>query len=490
VLDGNGDPVVGATVMVKGTTIGVTTGVNGDYNIAAPPDATLTFSFLGMGTKDEAVGGRTRIDVVMGESSQAIDEVVVVGYGVQKKRDLTSAISTVKMSDAPVQTISTVSHALAGKAAGLRVVQATAQPGAGASFRIRGETSINAGNEPLIVIDGMPVSSSPSPGGANGVYQSDAGSQDNVLEMLNPNDIESIEVLKDASAAAIYGARAGHGVILVTTKRGKEGKINVTYSGNASVQSIAKNYELMNAQEYMQLNNTWYAEYVTKMNGQGIYQGYVTPVANPLTYTPKFTDEQIANAQTTDWIKEISRTGFQHSHNVSLTGGNDPDFTFGFNNTLRYKNFDLNIYFYGEVNRLHGPSYYDDYTITYVQPFSNQRLFGGSKQSLNTWRADNQGNVPSILGSYAGTTSSDYILQKVSFVRCRNITLGYLIPVSKKIVNSLRVNVSVNNPFVITNYNGLDPETDYNLQNQQDENGASFSYPNVRTYSVGVDINF
>lgn len=322
VKDEKGETIIGASVTVKGTSIGTVTDIDGSFSLDVPQDAALTISYLGFLPQEIKTGDKMALDIILKENTQVLDEIVVVGYGVQKKRDLTGALSSVKMDDAPVGTLSTVSHALAGKAAGLRVTQTTAQPGAGAKFRIRGETSINAGNEPLIVIDGFPVSSSPTPGGASGSYQNDAGSQDNVLEMLNPNDIESIEVLKDASATAIYGARAGHGVILVTTKRGKEGKTSVTYSGNMAVSQMASRYELMNAQEYMTLNNVYALEKWRRDHAQGVYAGY-TPVETPYDYTPLYTDAQIANAKTTDWMKEITRTGFQQSHNVSLTGGNE-----------------------------------------------------------------------------------------------------------------------------------------------------------------------
>lgn len=310
IRDGQGEPIVGAIIRVKGSAIAAVTDVDGKYLIDADPGSVLQVSFVGFSPQEITIGDQQHVDLTLQEDSKLLDEVVVVGYGVQKKRDLTGTVSSIKMDDSPVGTLSTVSHALAGKAAGLRVTQSTAQPGAGATFRIRGETSINAGNAPLVIIDGFPVSSSPSPGGASGSYQNNAGSQDNVLEMLNPNDIESIEVLKDASATAIYGARAGHGVILVTTKRGKEGKTNVTYSGNMAVSSMASQYDLMNAQEYMTINNAWKLEKWRKDHAEGVYAGYATPVAKPYEYTPMFTAAEIANAKNTDWIKEITRTGY------------------------------------------------------------------------------------------------------------------------------------------------------------------------------------
>ncbi|MDR2564098.1 MAG: TonB-dependent receptor [Prevotellaceae bacterium] len=318
----------GVTISVKGTNVGALSSADGTYSITVPDDkAVLVFSLMGFATQEIVVGSQTVINVTMLEEAEGLDEVVVVGYGVQRKRDLTGAVSSVKMSDAPVQTFSTVSHALAGKAAGLRVTQATAQPGAGATFRIRGQTSINAGNDPLIIIDGFPVSKSSEPESGN-AYQ--AGSQDNVLEMINPNDIESIEILKDASATAIYGSRAGHGVIIVTTKRGKAGVPQISYSGNVAVQAIGANYKMMDAAEYMTVNNRYLLEKWRRDYGQGVYAGYVTAktpfvawedfVTNP---SKLYSDAEIASAKTTNWMEEITRPGFQQSHNVSITGGGE-----------------------------------------------------------------------------------------------------------------------------------------------------------------------
>ena len=233
-------PITGANVVQKGTTNGTTTDMDGNYSIEVPDDAILQVSFIGYIQQNIVVREKNVINVLLKEDTQALDEVVVVGYGVQKKRDLTGAISSVNMDDTPVNTYSTVSHALAGKASGLQVTQNSAQVGGGSTFRIRGAASTGAGNDPLIIIDGFPVSSGSSLGSGT---RYDAGSTDNVLASLNPNDIESIEVLKDASSTAIYGSRAGHGVIIVTTKRGKLQKAQVRYSGNVSVQNMKNGYK-------------------------------------------------------------------------------------------------------------------------------------------------------------------------------------------------------------------------------------------------------
>jgi TonB-linked SusC/RagA family outer membrane protein len=264
------------------------------------------------------------------EDTKALDEVVVVGYGVQKKRDLTGAISSVKMDDAPVTTFSTISHALAGKAAGLQVTQNSAQVGGGATFRIRGATSVNAGNDPLIIIDGFPVNS-PDNLGTGNMY--DAGNTDNILESINPNDIASIEVLKDASATAIYGSRAGHGVIIITTKRGsKNQKLRINYSGNVSVSTMKNAYDMMDAPQYMtQLRTELFERYLAD-NGLGVYAAYKTPTGkteaefdpmNTANYAKLYEIYEKNGRKTTDYFKEVTRTGVQQSHNVSLSGGTE-----------------------------------------------------------------------------------------------------------------------------------------------------------------------
>ena len=205
----------------KNGTNGTISDIDGKFQLTVDEGSSVQISYLGYLTQEVNTRNKTHLAISMKEDAQALDEVVVVGYGTMKKRDLTGAISSIKMDETPVQTFTTVSHALAGKAAGLQVVQTSAQVGGGSSFNIRGAASVGAGNDPLIIIDGFPVSSSSTLGSGN---RYEAGQTDNILESINPNDIESIEVLKDASSTAIYGARAGHGVIIVTTKRGKRRK--------------------------------------------------------------------------------------------------------------------------------------------------------------------------------------------------------------------------------------------------------------------------
>ena len=314
-------PVAGANVVQKGTTNGTTTDIDGNFSIEVSANATLQISFIGYIPQEVAVKNQSVINVLLKEDTQALEEVVVVGYGTMKKKDLTGAVASVKMDDTPVGTVSTVSHALAGKAAGLQVSTISAQPGGQSTFRVRGAASSDkAGNDPLIIIDGFPVS---APDGLSSGNQYKDGNKDNILGSINPNDIESIEVLKDASSTAIYGARAGNGVIIVTTKRGKSGAAKVQYSGSVSVQDIAKSYEMLDASEFMKATNDYNRELWLRTNKVGIYGGKSESEIGT-SFVPTYTDAQIANpANNTNWFDEISRLGFQTSHNLSVTGGND-----------------------------------------------------------------------------------------------------------------------------------------------------------------------
>lgn len=319
IVTDNTGPIIGANVLVEGTTNGVITDLEGKFALRnVPENAVLQISFIGYKTKEVKVAGKTDFTIRMDQDTEMLEEVVVVGYGTQTKKSLTGAVGTMDMDDVETSTISSISHALGGKVAGLRVNLQSAQPGGAAKFRIRGEASTGAGNDPLIVIDGFPVSNGSSLESGNDF---EAGSTDNLLESLNPDDIESISVLKDAASTAIYGARAGHGVILITTKRGKEGKAKVSYSASGSFQQIRANYDMLNAQDYMRAQNMYAFERYQQQNGLGIYKGYLPTQENPAPFEPKFTNDQILGATGTDWLDEVTRTGFMHQHNVSVNGG-------------------------------------------------------------------------------------------------------------------------------------------------------------------------
>lgn len=320
IVDESGEPSIGATVSVKNSSIGTVTDIDGHFSLSVPADAVLTISYIGYENQEVAVKDRTDFRITLIEDNNILEEIVVIGYGTMKKKDLTGAVSSIKMSDQPVGTVSSISNLMAGKAAGLQVSLNSAQPGASSKFLIRGAASINASNDPLIIIDGAPISPM---GDLNTSSLGEQNTYDNVLGSLNPNDVESIEVLKDASSTAIYGSRAANGVILVTTKRGKTGAPTVTYSGTATVQFFAKKYDMLNARDFMRQTNRYLYEQYLQDNKIGIYGGKdISDATRP--FSPRYSDAEILfQTQDTDWFDETTRNGFQTQHNVSVNGGTE-----------------------------------------------------------------------------------------------------------------------------------------------------------------------
>lgn len=235
VTDERGEPIPGATVVVEGTNIGTVTNIDGEFALNVGEGAVLRVSFIGYTAKRVTVSNQSTINVTLSEDLSSLEEVVVVGYGAVKKSDLTGSVSQVKAAEINAFPTSNIMQALSGRAAGVQVIQNNGAPGAGISVRIRGTNSIQGGNEPLYVIDGFPFSGNPT--------------------NLNNFDIESIEILKDASATAIYGSRGANGVVLITTKQGKEGVTTVDFETNYSIQTIRKKLDLMNGREYAELQN-------------------------------------------------------------------------------------------------------------------------------------------------------------------------------------------------------------------------------------------
>jgi TonB-linked SusC/RagA family outer membrane protein len=320
--DGSGIP--GATVVVTGTTVGTTTDITGKFTLSVPSNAvSLRITYVGMKPADVEIGTSKEILVVLESEAVALDEVVVVGYGTQKKRDLTGAISSVKSNDIIMSSSSDIGHTLKGKAAGLMIRENSAQPGGGLDILIRGAGSINASNAPLIVVDGFPISDLQQPE-SSGRYV--AGTQ-SVLNTFNPNDIESIEVLKDASATAIYGSRAAHGVILISTKRGKEGKPVVNYSTSYAIQKYNNSFDVLPLNEWMQVRNeaSWeqymFGNHVAPWGTRTLAEVQADP--NIPAYHKLYTQNAINNVgRGTDWVGLVTRNGGIQQHNISISGGN------------------------------------------------------------------------------------------------------------------------------------------------------------------------
>lgn len=330
VHDERGEPLIGVSVMAKGTTTGTITDIDGAYTISAPGNGTLVFSYLGMNTVEETINNRTNIPVTLIEDRKELDELVVIGYGTVKKRDLTGSVSSVKASDVNMTASTSIAHALKGKAAGLSVIQNSAQPGGGLDILVRGAGSVNAGNDPLYIVDGFPIAKldQPSHSGSNHINL-DAGTQ-SILNFLNPNDIESIEVLKDASATAIYGSRAANGVVLITTKRGTQGKTTVDYSFSYGIQKHSNMFDIYtDLGEWMTERNRSSFDYWMYQNniepyGTTTYLEALEAPVNGLHYKTPYTQQEIDNAGPgTNWIDLITQTGKIQQHNISVQGGTE-----------------------------------------------------------------------------------------------------------------------------------------------------------------------
>ena len=293
VKDASGYPLPGVNVVVEGTTNGTITDVDGRYQISAPSGASLTYSFIGFDIQTQPIDGRTTIDVVLEEETTDLDEVVVVGYGQMKRSDLTGSVVSVNDAAIKKSVPTSIDQVLQGRAAGVQIQANTGTPGGSSTIRIRGTNSLNATSQPIFVIDGVIIDA------ANG----DDDGNSNPLAAINPSDIVSMDVLKDASATAIYGARASNGVIMITTKRGQAGEATIAYDGYVGMQQMPKKLDVLNLREYAAHHNTIANYGVT--NASGSY------------YRADLLGEG------TDWQDELFRKALMTSHNLSVTGGNE-----------------------------------------------------------------------------------------------------------------------------------------------------------------------
>lgn len=309
VQDKTGEPLIGATVQEKGNVAnGTATGIDGDFALKVKSDkATLVVSYVGMKTQEVALNGRTDITITLQDDAELLDEVVVVGYGTMKKSDLAGASASLNEDALRGSVITNMDQALQGRATGVVSMASSGAPGAASSIRVRGQATINANAEPLYVIDGVIVQTSDQNGSGLGLGDKLGNGQASAvspLSTINPADIVSMEVLKDASATAIYGAQGANGVVLITTKRGKAGQAKFTYDGMAAWQHQSKRLDMMNLREYADYYND-FAE-----------NGYIS---NP---DKQYSDPSILGVGT-NWQDAMLRTAFQQQHTISAQGGSE-----------------------------------------------------------------------------------------------------------------------------------------------------------------------
>lgn len=296
VTDEKGETLPGVNILVKGTQKGVTTDAKGQFKISvADGNAVLVFTSVGYKKQEVTIGGKTQLNISLQLDTQSLEEVVVVGYGTQKKKDLTGSVSSVPVKDIDKVPVSRADQMIQGRVSGVQVIQTNAAPGGNVSIRIRGTNSINSGNEPLFVVDGFP------------------GAGD--LNTINPSDIESIEILKDASSTAIYGSRGANGVVLITTKKGKAGKQIINFEAYTGIQQVAKKYDMMNAREF-----ATHLDSVTAQNNRA------NGTKTPLNYTPA---QIAAMGEGTNWQDQVLRVARISNYQFSISGGtNDTKYNF------------------------------------------------------------------------------------------------------------------------------------------------------------------
>ena len=324
VVDENSDPMIGVSVIVPGTNVGTTTDFDGSFTLTVPASAKqIKFAYVGYVEKVVSISN-SEITVEMQPNSQVIDEVVVIGYGVQKKDDLTGSVAAIGEKDFNQGLISSPEQLVNGKVAGVQIVNSGGSPTAGSTIRIRGGASLNASNDPLIVLDGVPMEVGGSVSGSG-----------NFLSLINPNDIESMTVLKDASSTAIYGSRASNGVIIITTKKGGSDRIKVNFQTTNSLQTRTKTADMLSRDEFVSI-----------VNARG-------------------TDNQralLGNADT-DWNDEIYKTAFGTDNNLSLSGRFTKNFPFrvslGYYNQDGILRTDNSTRYTGNINL--SPTFFNNY---------------------------------------------------------------------------------------------------------------------------------
>jgi TonB-dependent starch-binding outer membrane protein SusC len=381
VSDENGSPLVGVNINIKGTNFGATSDAKGNYKISVSEgksNQTLSFSYVGYSTQEAQISTKSVLNIVLIDDIQALSEVVVVGYGTQKVKDLTGSVGVVKVKDAQKTATPDIAKLLQGQVAGV-TVQGNGEPGGGLQIKIRGISNFG-NNTPLFVIDGVPVD------GAND---------------FNPGDVESMQVLKDASSAAIYGARGANGVVIITTKQGKEGKLKVSYNGYAGVQNVSRRWDLMDRAGYQKVVSA------AELNA-GLR---IAPANDP-------SNAAFISNVNTNWQNEALKTGYITDHNISLSGGNKSlrsNISVGyFNQTSTvtgpqaYKRFTFNANVSGEKGKFKfgGKVGFTDADRVGAENTREHAVFGGAVTSMLTAIPTMSVLDPNRLGGYGGSDNN------------------------------------------------------------------------------------
>ena len=335
-VSGDGGPLPGVSIIVKGQNLGAVTDFDGNYELSVSESDVLVFSYIGFKSIELSVKGKSKLNVELKSNTSALDEVVVIGYGSVKRKDLTGAIASIKSEAIDRVKSTSFEGALASKVAGVQVVTTEGGPDAALKIRIRGGTSINASSDPLYVIDGFAMS-----GQSIGSGDGTGNSSTSPLASLDPSSIESIDVLKDASATAIYGSRGANGVVIITTKKGKKGRMNLTFDTFTSISTLSNKLDVLTAQEFIDYSND-FQPYNALLTDQKLYlsrryriddgNGNFVPidVSNPVD-----ANGNPLNLIIDDWQERITRPAFSRNYRLSANGGTDKT---NYNASLSYLN--------------------------------------------------------------------------------------------------------------------------------------------------------
>lgn len=503
VIDDEGEGLPGVNILVVGTSTGTITNVDGTYELSVPKGSTIQFSYTGFTTQSVEVGESSVIDITLASDSEILSEVVVTGYSTQRKRDITGAVSVVNSEELNQIAATSFTQKLEGRAAGL-TVSTSGEPGEGTNIRIRGISSFQ-NNDPLYVIDGVPV-------------------QDNYSTNFNPSDIESIQVLKDASAASIYGARANNGVIIITTKKGKEGKVRITYDGYVGVATP------INTPDYMITDPVDYSNYVWDSHenagvavdennpyslGRGQLPTYTFPFPNAGVSDSdySFPDNLVfrANQDGTNWFDEVFAPALQMEHNIGISGGSEKGsyyFSVGYldqDGTMMHNHFErYSIRANTEFRK--GPfTFGENFSLVRSDAVGNDGTDGGNQdeQGVMTWITLMNPLTPvyDVGGNFAGDKATGLsngsnpvarLTRNKDNVRTAYRILGNVFG-EWEIINGLKARtsfgVNFNNTFLGTfnfpSYENREPNATNNFREDWD-NSFGWTWTNTLTYSPTI----
>ena len=353
VKDTTGEPIIGASIVEKGnTTNGTITNLDGNFSLKVPANATVVISYIGMKTQEIAIKGKSKIDVTLSDDAKALDEVVVIGYGTAKRKDITGSVASVNSETLAAIPVASATEALQGKMAGVQITTTEGSPDAQMSIRVRGGGSITQSNEPLFIVDGFPVES---------------------ISDIPPTDIESIDVLKDASSTAIYGARGANGVIIVTTKSGKEGKVSVSYNAYYAWKKVAKTLDVLSASDYTK----WQYELAQLTNKNDDY----------IKYFGNYQDlDMYDNVATNDWQDlTFGRTGHSFNHNLSINGGSDKfKYSFSYSHIDDKAIMQMSDYARDNLNLKLNHKPLKNVSLDFSARFSKTKINGGGSNDANS----------------------------------------------------------------------------------------------------------